>query len=126
MRKSIILVSTVFIAFFLLINVNTILASGQKTTNTTSAALPDNMMKFVQRACMDCHSDKGSALARGKVNFSKWGDLTIQKQSDKANTIFKVLSKESMPPKSWKKNNPDLIPTKAEVEMVGKWVNSLK
>ncbi|MDP1621174.1 MAG: heme-binding domain-containing protein [Bacteroidales bacterium] len=92
----------------------------------TEATLPDSINKFVQRACMDCHSDDGNFLAKGKVNFSSWDKYDSAKQISKANSMCKELTKSAMPPKKWRKRNPDDIPTQAEVDMVCKWVNALQ
>jgi hypothetical protein len=88
--------------------------------------LPDSVMKFVQTACMDCHSDDGSGMARGKVNFSKWAGYDAEKQLKKANAICKELTQNDMPPKKWRANNPDNVPTQAQIDMMCRWAKSLQ
>lgn len=87
--------------------------------------LPDSVLKVVQRACMDCHANDGNGMAKSHVNFSVWNTYDVKKQADKAFDISKVLSKGSMPPGKWRKNNPDKVPTPAEVEMVRNWAKAL-
>jgi len=90
------------------------------------AELPDSVMKFVQKACMDCHADDGSSMARGKVNFSKWGTYDADKQAKKANSICRELTKGDMPPKKWRANNPSDVPTQAEADMICRWAKGMQ
>jgi hypothetical protein len=121
-----ILTVTVLFALVLVLSPGT--ASGSKESNPAGPGteLPDSVLKFVQKACMDCHSNDGSAMARGKVNFSTWDTYDAEKQGKKSGVILKELKKSSMPPKKWRTNNPNDIPTQAEIEMIGRWVDSLK
>ncbi len=98
--------------------------SGFITREDPGTALPDSIQQFVQKACMDCHSNDGSSMARGKVNFSKWETYDISKQAKKANEMAKELLKGDMPPKKWRTNNPEKVPTAVETEMVVKWAKS--
>ena len=93
---------------------------------TIGTALPDSVLKFLQNSCMDCHADDGNFFAKGKVNFSSWDKYSAEKQADKAKEICKELTKKSMPPAKWCKNNPDNVPTQANIEMVCRWTNSLQ
>lgn len=85
------------------------------------SVIPDSVFKVIQRACMDCHANDGSAMARGKLNFSKWAEYDAEKQVKKADAMCKELKKGSMPTKGWRKNNPDSVPTQAEVDMICNW-----
>ena len=87
--------------------------------------LPDSVLKVVQKACMDCHADGGNGMAKSHVDFSKWNTYDAKKQADKAADISNVLSKGSMPPGKWRKNNPDKIPAPAEVELIRNWAKTL-
>lgn len=87
--------------------------------------LPDSIMKFVQKTCMDCHADDGSSIAKMKVNFSKWSEYDADKQIKKANAICKELTKSSMPPKKWRANNPDNVPTPAQIDMICRWAKGI-
>ncbi len=91
-----------------------------------STTIPDSVFSVFQKSCMDCHSDDGSAMARGKVNFSKWETYDAAKKVKKAGAICEELSDGSMPPKGWKKNNPDDVPSQTEVTRVCNWVKSIK
>jgi cytochrome c553 len=116
----------VFVALVLLFNPRSAIASGKASDANPAKVLPDSIQKFVQKACMDCHSDDGSGMARSKVNFSKWDSYDAEKQAKKANAMSKELAKSGMPPKKWRANNPDGVPTPADVDMVARWAKSLK
>jgi hypothetical protein len=117
---------TFLFAMILAFNPLTFAGSGNPNPGGPGTALPDSIQKFVQRACMDCHADDGSSMAKGKVNFSKWDTYDAEKQVKKASAICKVLTKGSMPKKSWCANNPNDVPTQAEKDMVCRWAGSLQ
>ncbi len=99
---------------------------GGAAPSAPGTELADSIQKFVQRACMDCHSDDGSSMARSKVNFNKWGTYDAAKQAKKANAMVKQLTKGRMPTKKWRENNPNDIPSKTEADMVGAWAKSIQ
>ena len=102
-------------------------ATGSRNNSPAApgSELPDSVMKFVQKTCMDCHADDGSSMARGKVNFSKWSSYDADKQIKKATAICKELTKNSMPPKKWRTNNADNVPTQAQIDMICRWAKGL-
>lgn len=122
---SLIAMSVVF-AFVFMFNPQTVIGSKKTMSAESGTVLPDSILKFVQRACMDCHADDGSAMARGKINFSKWDTYSAEKQSSKGQSICKDITKSAMPPKKWQTNNPTAVPTQAEVDMVCRWAKSLQ
>jgi len=122
---SIISVSVLF-ACILLLNPQTVSGSKNPLPAGQGTALPDSILKFVQKTCMDCHADDGNFMAKGKVNFSEFDKYDAAKQADKAKAMCKVLTKSAMPPGKWRKNNPDRVPTQASVDMVCRWANSLQ
>jgi hypothetical protein len=89
-------------------------------------ALPDSVLKFVQKTCMDCHADDGNFMAKGKVNFSEFENYSPEKQASKAKAICKVLTKGSMPPGKWLKNNADKAPAQTDIDMICRWANGLQ
>ncbi|MEI7499431.1 MAG: heme-binding domain-containing protein [Bacteroidota bacterium] len=113
-------------ALILLLNPQTVSGSKKYVTGGAEITLPDSVLKFVQKACMDCHADDGSFMAKGKVNFSVWNNYDSEKQIGKAKSISKVLTKGTMPPKKWRTSNPDNVPTQAEVNMISRWANGLQ
>ena len=117
---------TILFALVLVINPKPVNGEVKAMEDGPGGTLPDSIQKFVQRACMDCHADDGNFMAKGKINFSAWAKYDSAKQIGKAAAICKNLTKSSMPPKKWRANNPDDVPTQAEVEMVCRWAKSLQ
>jgi hypothetical protein len=90
-----------------------------------SAPLPESINRIVSVNCMPCHSDKGGIMSRTKLNFSEWTSYSAEKQKKKAETMYKELKKDAMPPKSARENNPDIIPTKEQIAIIKAWADSL-
>ncbi len=88
--------------------------------------IPDSVMVILSKACVGCHSDEGNALAKGKLNFDKWKSLTAEKQLSRAQGICKTMKNNSMPPKKFRINNPDLVPVQSETDRVCAWVATLQ
>jgi hypothetical protein len=97
---------------------------GQETSKG-SPPLPEYINRIVSVNCMPCHSEKGGMMSRTKLNFSEWTNYSPDKQKKKAETMYKELKKDAMPPKSARENNPDIIPTKEQVEIIKAWADSL-
>jgi hypothetical protein len=98
-------------------------AIGQETDKVT-VPLPENISKIVSVSCIPCHSSSGGIMSRTKLNFSEWASYSAEKQQEKANKIYKEVSKDKMPPKSAREANPGIVPTKEQVETIKKWVDS--
>jgi hypothetical protein len=98
-------------------------AAGQDTSNL-SARLPDNIDKIVSVSCMPCHSSSGGMLSRSKLNFTEWTGYTAEKQKKKAQQMYKEINKNAMPPKDARETNPDIVPTKEQIEIIKSWVDS--
>jgi len=121
-----ILLSAIFVLFSLMLNVPDVIGNGKATMPNPTGAMPDTIFSFLKATCMDCHSDNGSGIAKGKLNLSKWDGMTVEKQRDEAQDICKVLTKGTMPKKGWLKKNPTLEPKKTDIEKVCQWSESLK
>jgi len=98
---------------------------GQDTTRV-SPPLPDEINKIVSASCMPCHSAKGGMMARSKLNFNDWTSYPAEKQKEKAKDMYKELSNDKMPPKSARENNPAIIPSKEQIEIINKWAESFQ
>jgi hypothetical protein len=97
-----------------------------QTTGTKSNPIPDNVTKIAERSCLKCHVDKGNAMAATHVNLSKWAEYSPEKQASKANAMCKQVTKGKMPPKNFRKEHPDGIPTPEEVKVICDWAQSLQ
>jgi mono/diheme cytochrome c family protein len=104
---------------------NVQITSGQIVKEQTSP-IPENINKIFQASCISCHGSNGKMLPMMKLNFSKWAEYGAAKEAEKASSICSVLTEELMPPKSIRKSNPELIPTKEQIALICKWAESLK
>jgi hypothetical protein len=64
-------------------------------------------------------------MSRGKLNFTEWATYSAEKQKEKAQAMYKEISKNKMPPKSARETRPEIIPTKENVDVIKKWADSL-
>ena len=96
-----------------------------KSSPTAPKGIPDSVFAVFHKTCINCHADDGNGMARSHVNFDKWDTYSAEKQADKAKDICKMLTKGAMPPGSYRKANPDLVPTEAEVKKVCDWAHTL-
>ena len=101
------------------------IASGQDVKDQ-AAPIPDEIIKILKPSCINCHDNNGKILARIKLNFSTWADYSSLDGAKKASVICSELVKESMPPKSSRKSNPELIPSKEQIEIICRWAETLK
>lgn len=104
---------------------STRITSGQTVKEQTSP-IPEDINKIFQTSCYSCHGINGKLLPIAKLNFSKWAEYGAAKEAEKASKICSVLTEELMPPKSARKSNPELIPTKEQIAIICKWAESLK
>jgi hypothetical protein len=97
-----------------------------KTNPSMTSSIPDSVSKILEKSCFPCHSDPGNGMAMMKLNFDKWETYTPEKQADKAKAICKKVSAGKMPTSSFKKNNPDKVPTDKETNILCNWSNSFE
>ena len=101
-------------------------ANSQNDPKSASIVMPDNVNTILKNSCIGCHGEGGSKMAMSHVNLSKWSEYKQDKQISKAEAICKVLTKGSMPPKKFKAEHPELVPTEAQIKTICDWSNSLK
>jgi hypothetical protein len=75
---------------------------------------------------MDCHATGGNHMAMSLLNFSGWDKYKPGKQAKKAGAICYMISKGSMPPKSFRDANPEAVPTADQKDAICKWSGTLK
>jgi mono/diheme cytochrome c family protein len=104
---------------------NTGIASGQ-SEKSQQFQIPQNINKIFQTLCLECHGINGGRFPKSKMNFSRWEGYSEGKKTEKAILICSTLRKGKMPPKSRRDSNPELIPTKEQVDLICAWAESLK
>ncbi len=88
--------------------------------------IPDDVMKIAEKSCVKCHTLPGNGMALAHVNLSNWDKYSPEKQATKAKAMCNMVTKDRMPPKRFRKNNPDGVPTNAEIKTIYKWAQSLQ
>jgi hypothetical protein len=124
MKKSVRFCSLILLMVIIIMSASISIASGQAPKQT--APIPDDIVKIFQVSCYACHGANGKFLPMQKLNFSKWADYGASKEAEKASKICTVITKGSMPPKSFREANPEAIPTKEQIALICKWAESLK
>jgi len=106
----------------LLVAITLVIVSG--SVLPADKSIPDNLKVVFKNSCMACHSDNGGGMAKAKLNFSKWDTYSPEKQIKKAVAICTVISKGSMPPKSFIKSHPEAVLSDEQKTDVRKWSES--
>jgi len=83
--------------------------------------IPEDLKVVFKNSCMACHATGGNMMAMGKVNFSNWNDYDTVKQAKKAAAICNVVTKGSMPLKSFIKSNPGAVLSDEQKAKICKW-----
>jgi hypothetical protein len=99
--------------------------SGQ-TQKMLAAPIPEEVNKIFKNSCTPCHWNGGKMMAMGMVNFSKWTDYKSSKGASKASMVCYALTKGKMPPKKIRKEFPEIVPSKDQLDLICKWAESLK
>jgi len=121
------LTASVMVAVFTASVLSPAKVTGKKgPTQIAATSIPDDLQIIFKKSCMDCHATGGSHMAMSLLNFSNWDKYKPGKQTKKAGAICYMISKGSMPPKSYKAANPDAIPTEAQKDAICKWSGTLK
>jgi hypothetical protein len=98
---------------------------GQKKSNINNKAFPNDVSTILSTSCLGCHENGGKKMAMSVWNFNMWETYSTQKQSKKAKKICNAIKKGKMPPSSFTKTNPEMIPTTAQKNTICNWANSL-
>ena len=97
-----------------------------KSSNPSmTSSIPDSVSKILEKSCYPCHSAPGNGMAMMHIDLDKWDTYKPEKQAEKAGAMCKKVSKGGMPPKSFRSNNPDKVPTDAQVQVICNWAASL-
>ena len=83
--------------------------------------ISDAVMKIVNKSCVHCHTDTGNKMALMYINLSNWDKYSPEKQAKKANAMCKMVTKGKMPPKSYREEHPEGVPSKEEIKTICDW-----
>ncbi|MBM3404665.1 MAG: hypothetical protein FJY10_07220 [Bacteroidetes bacterium] len=122
MKKQLIpfIVLEVFTAAFM---VSAFQTPTQQTQSTSG--IPDSVYVILKKACMACHSDQGTGLAKGKLNLSPWDGYSADRKVSKARAICKEMKAGTMPPRRFVAKNPEAQLTDDQIRIVCDWTASL-
>jgi Haem-binding domain len=88
--------------------------------------IPDAVMKIAEKSCVKCHTEPGNGMALAHVNLSKWDKYSPEKQAAKAKAMCNMVTKDKMPPKKFREEHPDGVPSKEEIKTICDWAQSLQ
>lgn len=114
------------IIFFASLTVNPLAARTAKEGDNSGNPIPESVMKIAQKSCVDCHTAPGKCMAKTFLNLSKWDQMTPKKQAHKAGAMCYMVTRGKMPPKKYRKNNPDGVPSKEEIATICDWSKSIQ
>lgn len=116
------------VSVFVVITIITVIfATTSNAVSSTGAggpAIPDSVTMILEKSCYPCHTSPGNKMAMSKLNFEKWDTYKPEKQASKAQSMCKEVTKGAMPTKSFRTNNPDKVPTPAEIKKICDWAAS--
>src|SRR4030042_299364 len=126
--KKIFTIIAAFAVVFLFTALIAALVSGQSTqkTGNNQKLIPADVMKIAENSCVDCHIEPGMKFALSFLNLSAWDKYTPEKQASNAKAMCKKVTKNKMPPKSYMKNNPDVVLTEEDIKTICIWSASLQ
>ena len=84
------------------------------------------VIKIAERSCLKCHTEPGNGMALAHLNLANWDKFSMEKQADKAKDMCGMVSKDKMPPKSFREKNPSGVPSKEEVTTICNWAQSIR
>jgi hypothetical protein len=112
--------------WILMLTVSYATAQTNQIDTVPGKVIPPDVMKIIDKSCVNCHAEPGKTLALTHINFSKWDQYSPDKQASKANAMCKELTKGKMPPKKFREANADAIPTNDEIKIICDWAQSLQ
>ena len=101
-------------------------AQSSQKDGIVSKPISPAVMKIAERSCVKCHTEGGNGMALMHLNLSNWDKFSLEKQADKAKDMCKMVSKNKMPPKSFREKNPGAARSKDEVKIICDWATSIQ
>ena len=89
-----------------------------------AAVFPEEVQKILETSCFDCHSNASTNVkSKGKLNFSKWGDLSDAKKVGKMEAMGEEIKEGNMPPEKYLSKFPDHALTQEKKDVINKWIS---
>jgi hypothetical protein len=106
--------------------INPMAAQTTQKSADTLKSIPADVMSVLKKSCFGCHAEPGKSTAMLHVNFTKWDEYSAEKQASKAKDMCSEVTKDKMPPKKFRENNPEAIPTKEEMKILCEWAEMMQ
>lgn len=112
-----------------MIGVAAILQSNSRLLNeakikASGIDMPDDVKAVIDKSCYGCHhKDSRNEKGKAKLQWDNLDELSKAKQVATMEGIIDVLKEDAMPPKKFKENYPDNIPSKEEIDKLIDWAN---
>ncbi len=127
MKKLVTTVGLILCGFFILaLILNTTIAQTSTKKDEKGKPIPENVVKIAEKSCVKCHTEPGNAMALAHVNISKWDSYSAEKQAEKAKAMCNMVTKGKMPPKNFREQHPEGVPSAEEVKTICDWANSIQ
>jgi hypothetical protein len=99
--------------------------SGQAPTEQR-ISIPDDISTILRNSCYSCHGNNTRIIPMAKLNFLRWDEYGDEVQAVKATRICASVTEGTMPPKSSRKSNPELIPGTEQILKICGWSESFE
>jgi hypothetical protein len=119
-------VALVCVLLFTAHMMNSVFAQTTQKAVEVSKPVPADVMKIATKSCAGCHAEPGKGMALSRVNLTKWDSYSPEKQADKAKAMCNMVTKGKMPPKGFKADHPDAVPTSEDIKIICDWAGSLQ
>jgi mono/diheme cytochrome c family protein len=127
MKRSIIItVAVVCVLLITTVIINQLTAQDSPKGVVAGKPIPANVLKIAEKSCVKCHTEPGNGMALAHVNLSNWDKYSPEKQAAKAKAMCSMVTKDKMPPKSFRAKNPDGVPSSEEIKTICNWAESLQ
>ena len=125
--KKLLKISIAAIGIFMITALIIIPMTAQSATqNGGGKAIPESVMKIANKSCVKCHTEGGNGMALMHLNLSNWDKYSPEKQASKAKDMCKMVTKDKMPPKSFRESHPDGVPSETEIKTICDWAASIQ
>ena len=124
--KKYILIPIALFSAILFLNFNSVDKIGSANEPASSEfSMPADVEEIIDNSCYGCHnSDSKNIRGKGKLKFDELGELSTFKLVGKLDKISKEIKKDNMPPKKFRKNNPESVLTTEQKEIMINWAES--
>jgi len=106
--------------------VKPVTASYDRKVDESGKPIPESVMKILNKSCINCHSEPGNFMALSHLDLANWEKYSAEKQATKAKAMCNMVGKDRMPPKKFRAEHPDGIPSTAEIKTICDWARSLQ